>query len=236
MEPKVFSSERFGEVLATIDEGIVYIDGDDLGRALEFEKPRKAVIDAIKSPQEFYLSDDRTCLMVGPAVVKRLVDFSRVGKEFAAWFKDELEFALKLLEKIEAGPTAEERAAVLEVEGLIRCQQAVELMPDQTFYAKVLDNPAPITTEELAECFGMNTESLLQKLQKLGILEDYIEFGILKYPYVTYGLTRTRLSYDGSDDDSGEVDMRWTQAGQLFVYDLLKKEGILPVMERETDG
>ena len=141
-----------------------------------------------------------------------------------------------ILERAKECPPEDFKAAALEVEGLIRRQQAAELKAKPGFLSKVLKNAKPISTEELAESFNMTAESLLFKLDAFGILENYGTFGLLKSPYLGMGLTKTSLKYDGKDHDKGVVELFWTQEGQLFVYELLKKNNIISDMEEEADG
>ena len=54
-----------------------------------------------------------------------------------------------------------------------------------------------------------------------------------KYAEMGYTSTKTH-SYPGSDGSMHTaVHTYWTQAGRLFIYELLKADGILPTMERE---
>lgn len=49
------------------------------------------------------------------------------------------------------------------------------------------------------------------------------------------GLTSTKThSYtDGNGLDHSVIHTYWTQKGRLFIYDLMKTDGVLPIIERE---
>lgn len=57
---------------------------------------------------------------------------------------------------------------------------------------------------------------------------------LLYQKYSEQGLTMTKTSvYNGMDGLShSSLHTYWTQKGRLFIYELLKKDGILPIMER----
>ena len=53
--------------------------------------------------------------------------------------------------------------------------------------------------------------------------------------YAEMGLTSTKTqTYNGSDGlPHSKPYTYWTQKGRLFIYDLLKKDEIFPIMEQE---
>jgi hypothetical protein len=57
-----------------------------------------------------------------------------------------------------------------------------------------------------------------------------------KYKYAQHGYTVTKThSYPGRDGQMhSKVHTYWTQKGRLFIYELLKKHGILPLIEQEV--
>ena len=59
---------------------------------------------------------------------------------------------------------------------------------------------------------------------------------LLYQKYAEKGYTNTKThSYPGSDGNNHtKVHTYWTQRGRLFIYDLLKADGILPLVEQEA--
>ena len=63
------------------------------------------------------------------------------------------------------------------------------------------------------------------------------EIWLLYQKYAEKGYTSTKThNYAGSD---GEQHIKphtyWTQKGRLFIYDLLKADGIIPLIEQEME-
>lgn len=59
---------------------------------------------------------------------------------------------------------------------------------------------------------------------------------VLYHKYASYGYTSTKThTYLGSDGatHSSEPCMYWTQKGRLYIYELLKYDGILPLVVQE---
>ena len=71
-------------------------------------------------------------------------------------------------------------------------------------------------------------------LHDAGVQYRQGDIWLLYAKYQDQGYTSTKTqTFGGSDGEAhSRVHTYWTQKGRLFIYDLLKKEGILPVMER----
>lgn len=52
--------------------------------------------------------------------------------------------------------------------------------------------------------------------------------------YARLGLTQSKTYV--IDSIHTRMYTYWTQKGRLFIYDLLKSQGILPIMEKESVG
>ena len=56
-----------------------------------------------------------------------------------------------------------------------------------------------------------------------------------KYAEKGYTSTKTHSYLDDDSENHVNVHTYWTQKGRLFIYDLLKSDGILPIMEQEEE-
>lgn len=76
-----------------------------------------------------------------------------------------------------------------------------------------------------------------KKLHDLGVqYKQGKEQWLLYRKYRGYGYTHNKTIHyyhkDGTPDT--RMNMEWTQKGRLFLYELLKKNGIVPTIEREV--
>ena len=56
-----------------------------------------------------------------------------------------------------------------------------------------------------------------------------------RYADKGYAQSKTQM-FPGSDGEMhAKVHTYWTQDGRMFIYNLLKSEGILPIVERDED-
>lgn len=138
----------------------------------------------------------------------------------------------------------EERAARLEAEKkvenltLINAQQNQrigELQPKATYYDLILQNNSLLAISAIAKDYGMSGTSLNKKLHELGVQYKLGEQWLLYAKYHDKGYTFSKTqNYSRSDGSQGsKLHTYWTQKGRLFIYDLLKQNDILPLIERE---
>lgn len=45
--------------------------------------------------------------------------------------------------------------------------------------------------------------------------------------------SKTHTVYDKNGEPTAKVHSYWTQQGRIFIYDQLKREGILPLIEQD---
>ena len=89
---------------------------------------------------------------------------------------------------------------------------------------------------EIAKDYGMSAKGMNSLLHELGI--QYKQSGVwfLYAKYQDKGYTQTKTqNYNRPDGTQGSrVHTYWTQKGRLFLYELLKNAGVLPMVEREN--
>ena len=106
-------------------------------------------------------------------------------------------------------------------------QQILELKAKLTYYDVVLNCKAPVPISVIARDYGWSVKKMFQYLHEKGIQYKQGRIWLLHQEYAERGFTHTVVS---SYPD--EVRTYWTQAGRLFVYDLMKADGNLPLIEQ----
>ena len=139
----------------------------------------------------------------------------------------------------------EERAARLEAEKkvesltLINAQQNQrigELQPKATYYDLILQSNSLLAISVIAKDYGMSGTSLNKKLHEFGVQYKLGEQWLLYAKYHDKGYTSSKTqNYSRTDGSQGsKLHTYWTQKGRLFIYELLKQNDILPLIEREN--
>ena len=78
---------------------------------------------------------------------------------------------------------------------------------------------------------NLSSEALNKILHEKGAQFKQGDTWLLYQKYAEQGLTQSKTHM--LDEERCIVHTYWTQKGRLFLYDLLKSEGILPIIERE---
>lgn len=127
-----------------------------------------------------------------------------------------------------------EARKALEVENKVKDQQIAELKPKASYYDLILQCPSLLSVTEIAKDYGLSAKALNKMLHDLGVQFNQSGVWFLYSKYQSYGYTQTKTqNYSRPDGTQGaRTHMYWTQKGRLFLYDLLKRRGVLPMIER----
>ena len=131
---------------------------------------------------------------------------------------------------------AQQELSTLRLENKVQSQQIAELAPKATYYDLVLQCNSLLSVTEIAKDYGMSATKFNKVLKGLGV--QYKQSGVwflyAKYQDKGYTSTKTQ-NYNRPDGSQGsKVHTYWTQKGRLFLYDLLKKADIMPMVEKEV--
>ena len=127
-----------------------------------------------------------------------------------------------------------EARKALEVENKVKDQQIAELKPKASYYDLILQCPSLLSVTEIAKDYGLSAKALNKMLHDIGVQFNQSGVWFLYSKYQSYGYTQTKTqNYNRPDGSQGaRTHMYWTQKGRLFLYDLLKRRGVLPMIER----
>ncbi|WP_331459267.1 phage antirepressor KilAC domain-containing protein [Lactococcus cremoris] len=119
----------------------------------------------------------------------------------------------------------------LQLETSVQKQQIAELQPKASYYDWVLQTKGLLAISVIAKQYGKSAQWLNKLLHELGIQYKQGKVWLLYQKYAEQGYTKTNFAPD--DAERLHPHTYWTQKGMLFIYETLKKENILPLVEHE---
>lgn len=118
---------------------------------------------------------------------------------------------------------------------LIAEQRVNELQPKADYYDRILNNKGLVTVSTIAKNYGMSAVTFNKLLHELGIQYNQSGTWLLYSKFQDKGYTHIE-PFDYEDKNGNrqvKTRMKWTQKGHIFLYETLKKNNYLPMIERE---
>jgi prophage antirepressor-like protein len=144
------------------------------------------------------------------------------------------DFLIQALQELKA-----ERAKNAELTTTISIQeqQIAEMKPKASYYDVVLNCKDAVSITTIAKDYGKSGRWFNEYLHNLGVQFRQGKIWLLYQKYSQHGYTTTKThTYPGNDGTMhSKVHTYWTQKGRLFIYELLKDHGILPLIEQESE-
>ncbi len=258
MELQVYKKAEFGSVRTTTIGGQPYFVGKDVAGILGYSNSRKALIDHVDEEDKEVTKCDtlggkQDLIIINESGLYSLILSSKMpnAKKFKRWVTSEVlpairKHGLYATDELIANPdlaiaafTAlkeeREKNRLLEQTTAVQKQQIVEMKPKASYYDVVLNCKDLISTSTVAKDYGKSAIWMNRYLHEKGVQFKQGDIWLLYQKYAEKGYTNTKThSYSAND---GTIHTKphtyWTQKGRLFVYELLKADGILPTMEQE---
>lgn len=127
-----------------------------------------------------------------------------------------------------------EKNKILQIENAQQKQIIGELKPRADYTDRILSNPGLVTITQIAKDYGMSGKALNKLLADLGVQYKQSGQWLLYAKYHDAGYTHSKTINITRSDGRNDVVMetKWTQKGRLFIYELLKYNGIFPNIEQ----
>ncbi len=118
----------------------------------------------------------------------------------------------------------------------VQNQQILEMKPKVSYYDVVLNCKDLISTSAIAKDYGKSAIWMNRYLHEKGVQFKQSDIWLLYQKYAQKGYTSTKThSYPGSNGETHtKVHTYWTQKGRLFIYELMKSDGMKPLIEQEV--
>lgn len=115
-------------------------------------------------------------------------------------------------------------------------QQVIgELKPKADYVDKILKSDSLVTITQIAKDYGMSGQGMNKVLHDLHIIYSCNKQWLLYSQHQAKGYTFSETVDIPREDGTTKVVMntKWTQKGRLFLYEILKKRNLLPLIERK---
>jgi len=141
------------------------------------------------------------------------------------------DFGIRLLTRLKEEQT--NNAALVTLVN-VKNQQIAEMKPKASYYDVILNCKDAVAITIIAKDYGKSGQWLNEYLHKLGVQFKQGNIWLLYQKHAEKGLTCTKThSYPGNDGAThSRVHTYWTQKGRIFIYELLKAQGVLPLIEQ----
>ena len=256
-ELKIFENPDFGKVRTMEIDGEPYFVGKDVAEILGYKDTSDAMKKHVDSEDKLtrHFADsgqNREMYVINESGLYSLILSSKLpkAKEFKRWVTSEVlpsirKHGLYATEELISNPDIaiaafqalkeeREKNRKLTDTVAVQNQQIAELQPKASYYDVVLNCKDLLSITEIAKDYGKSAKWLNNYLHENKVQYKQGDIWLLYQNHAEKGYTNTKTqTFNGNDGNvHTKVHTYWTQKGRLFIYDLLKSKGIVPIIER----
>lgn len=259
-ELQIFKNEDFGEVRTVTIDNEPFFVGNDVAEILGYADTRSTVSRKVDEEDKGVAklttpSGIQEMTVINESGLYSLVLGSKLpsAKKFKRWVtKDVLPSIRKhgmyatdelldnpdlLIQVATALKEERNRNKALVTEVKIKEQIIDELQPKASYYDLILQCSDLLSVSQIAKDYGKSARWLNSRLHDLKIQYIQGDVWLLYQKYADKGYTHSKTqNYNRPDGTQGsKLHTYWTQKGRLFLYELLKQNGVVPTIEIEEE-
>ena len=237
MKNQIFKSKEFGQIRTCMVDGETYFVGKDVTDALGYVNPNKAMIDHVDDEDKLtsrivMAGQNRQVIIINESGLYSLILSSKLesAKRFKRWVTSEVLPAIRKNGRYEL----EKQNRLLESRNSLLEEITAQQKPLTDYARIILSSTQTVTITHIAQDYGYGAVKFNDLLFRLHIQHKVGGQWILYIPYLNKGYVQSFSSYFVKPDGEIQVKLhtRWTQSGRLFLYEELKRAGILPLIEK----
>lgn len=257
MELQIYKNAELGSVRTTVIGVEPFFVGKDVAEILGYSNPQKALRDHVdeedKTLNDSFTVNGTKGVLINESGFYSLILRSQLPKaqKFKRWVTSEVlpsirRHGMYATDELIANPdlaiaafTAlkeeRERRMALEEVAAVQKQQIAEMQTKATYYDVVLKCKDAVNISVIAKDYGWSAQKMNEYLHQKGVQYKQSDIWLLyqKHAGCGYTKTNTHIYKDGCGSEHTKVHTKWTQKGRLFIYSLLKADGIFPQIEME---
>lgn len=247
------------EVQTVLINEELYFIGKEISTILGYSNSRKALSDHVDPEDKLVLTSqivtlenipNRGLIGINESGLFSLVIGSKLptAKKFKRWVTKEV---LPSIRKHGAYATPETIESIIanpdfgiqllsnlkeeKEKNLLLEQQVAEYEPKISYLDSILQSTDTVAITQIAADYGLSAMAMNKKLHELKIQHKVSGQWILYTKHQREGYTKSHTVKVPKADGTEKVVMntKWTQKGRLFIYELLKDNGIYPLMDIE---
>jgi len=236
MKNQIFKNEEFGQIRTCMMNGETYFVGKDVAQALGYVNSNKALIDHVDEEDKLtsrivMAGQNRQAIVINESGLYALILSSKLdsAKRFKRWVTGEVLPAIRKNGSYEL----ERQNRILESRNALLEEISAQQKPLTDYARNILSSTQTVTITQIAQDYGFSAVRFNELLMSLRIQHKVGGQWILYAPHLGKGYVQSFSSYFVKPDGEVKVKMhtRWTQSGRLFLYEELKKAGVLPLIE-----
>lgn len=243
MKKQIFKNEEFGQIRTCTMNGETYFVGKDVASALGYVHPTKAVTTHVDEEDRIMtetvtIQGKRQTNIINESGLYALILSSKLdgAKRFKRWVTSEVLPAIRRNGRYELEQQNKQLAKqtrLLESRNTMLEEITAQQKPLTDYARHVLSSTQTVTVTQIAQDYGFSAVRFNELLNKLRIQHKVGGQWILYLPFLNKGYVQGFSTYYVKPDGEVQVKLhtRWTQSGRLFLYEELKRAGVLPLIE-----
>ncbi|MBR5612616.1 MAG: phage antirepressor KilAC domain-containing protein [Bacteroidaceae bacterium] len=244
MKNQIFKSKEFGQIRTCMMNGETYFVGKDVASALGYRNAPKAMADHVDDEDKgitkcYTLGGNQEMTVINESGLYSLILSSKLesAKRFKRWVTSEVLPAIRKNGRYELeqqNTQLSNQNRMLESRNSLLEEITAQQKPLTDYARTILSSTQTVTVTQIAQDYGYGPVRFNELLFKLHIQHKVGGQWILYIPYLNKGYVQSFSSYFVKPDGEVQVKLhtRWTQNGRLFLYEELKRAGILPLIEK----
>ena len=253
---KVFKNQEFGEVRTVTINDEPYFVGKDIAEILGYQNGSRDINRHVDTEDRqktmvFDGNQDKETIVINESGLYSLILSSKLpsAKKFKRWVTSEVLPAIRkhgmyAIDDLIADPdlgiaalsalkAEREKNKKLKQSVAVQTQQILELTPKASYYDVVLNCKDLVSISTISKDYGWSAKKMNKYLHEKRVQFKQGDIWLLYQKYSEKGYTSTKThTYLDNDGQHTKVHTYWTQKGRLFIYDLLKEDGIYPNIEK----